>query len=173
VRRLPHWGMVGCLALEWVALAVWVGGMIVLSGAVIPAVFNTFGGQDSGGMLLTRAFDGYHRFVIGACVILSAAVWYRWWSGNPIVAVGRGEVIVLASMVLIAGLIMMVLHPNAVALQTQAFATKDETAKKAALEALFRVLMPTRSLYMMNLVLGIVLVVIKVNGSLNLNRKQS
>jgi uncharacterized membrane protein len=173
VRRLPHWGMVGCLALEWVALAVWVGGMIVLSGAVIPAVFNTFGGQDSGGMLLTRAFDGYHRFVIGACVILSAAVWYRWWSGNPIVAVGRGEVIVLASMALIAGLIMMVLHPNAVALQTQAFATKDETAKKAALEALFRVLMPTRSLYMMNLVLGIVLVVIKVNGSLNLNRKQS
>jgi uncharacterized membrane protein len=165
--------MVGCLALEWVALAVWVGGMIVLSGAVIPAVFNTFGGQDSGGMLLTRAFDGYHRFVIGACVILSAAVWYRWWSGNPIVAVGRGEVIVLASMALIAGLIMMVLHPNAVALQTQAFATKDETAKKAALEALFRVLMPTRSLYMMNLVLGIVLVVIKVNGSLNLNRKQS
>ena len=173
MRRLPHWGMVGCLALEWVALAVWVGGMIVLSGAVIPAVFNTFGGQDSGGMLLTRAFDGYHRFVIGACVILSAAVWYRWWSGNPIVAVGRGEVIVLASMALIAGLIMMVLHPNAVALQTQAFATKDETAKKAALEALFRVLMPTRSLYMMNLVLGIVLVVIKVNGSLNLNRKQS
>jgi uncharacterized membrane protein len=165
--------MVGCLALEWVALAVWVGGMIVLSGAVIPAVFNTFGGQDSGGMLLTRAFDGYHRFVIGACVILSAAVWYRWWSGNPIVAVGRGEVIVLASMALIAGLIMMVLHPNAVALQAQAFATKDETAKKAALEALFRVLMPTRSLYMMNLVLGIVLVVIKVNGSLNLNRKQS
>lgn len=165
--------MVGCLALEWVALAVWVGGMIVLSGAVIPAVFNTFGGQDSGGMLLTRAFDGYHHFVIGACVILSAAVWYRWWSGNPIVAVGRGEVIVLASMVLIAGLIMMVLHPNAVALQAQAFATKDETAKKAALEALFRVLMPTRSLYMMNLVLGIVLVVIKVNGSLNLNRKQS
>ncbi|TKB65924.1 MAG: DUF4149 domain-containing protein [Nitrospira sp.] len=173
MRRLPHWGMVGCLALEWVALAVWVGGMIVLSGAVIPAVFNTFGGQDSGGMLLTRAFDGYHRFVIGACVILSAAVWYRWWSGNPIVAVGRGEVIVLASMVLIAGLIMMVLHPNAVALQAQAFATKDETAKKAALEALFRVLMPTRSLYMMNLVLGIVLVVIKVNGSLDLNRKQS
>ncbi|MEK6785132.1 MAG: DUF4149 domain-containing protein [Nitrospirota bacterium] len=173
MRRLPHWGMVGCLALEWVALAVWVGGMIVLSGAVIPAVFNTFGGQDSGGMLLTRAFDGYHRFVIGACVILSAAVWYRWWSGNPIVAVGRGEVIVLASMVLIAGLIMMVLHPNAVALQAQAFATKDETAKKAALEALFRVLMPTRSLYMVNLVLGIVLVVIKVNGSLDLNRKQS
>jgi uncharacterized membrane protein len=173
VRRLPRWGMVGCLTLEWVALAVWVGGMVVLSGAVIPAVFNTFGGQDSGGMLLTRAFEGYHRFVIGACVILSAAVWYRWWSGDPIVAVGRGEVVVLAIMVLIAGLIMMVLHPNAVALQAQAFATKDETARKAALEAFFRVLLPIRSLYMVNLVLGIVLVGIKVNRSLDLNRRQS
>ena len=57
-------------------------------------------------MLLTRAFEGYHRFVIGACVLLSAAVWYRRWSGDPIVAVGRGEMIVLAIMVLIAGLIM-------------------------------------------------------------------
>ncbi len=173
MRRLPRWGMVGCLALEWVALAAWVGGMIVLSGAVIPAVFNTFGGQDSGGMFLTRAFEGYHRFVIGACVILSAAVWYRWWIGDPIVAVGRGEVIVLAIMVLIVGLIMMVLHPNAVALQAQAFATKDETAKKTALEALFRVLMPIRSLYMVNLILGIVLVVIKVNCSLDQKRRPS
>lgn len=173
MRRLPRWGMVGCLTLEWVALAVWVGGMVVLSGAVIPAVFNTFGGQDSGGMLLTRAFEGYHRFVLGACVILSAAVWYRWWSGEPIVAVGWGEMIVLAIMVLIAGLIMMVLHPNAVALQAQAFATKDEIAKKTALEALFRVLMPIRSLYMVNLVLGIVLVGVKVNRSLDLNRRQS
>ncbi len=173
MRRLPRWGMVGCLTLEWGALAVWVGGMVVLIGAVIPAVFNTFGGQDSGGMLLTRAFEGYHRFVIGACVILSAAVWYRQWSGDPIVAVGRGEMIVLAIMVLIAGLIMLVLHPNAVALQAQAFAAKDETTKKMALEALFRVLMPIRSLYMVNLVLGIVLVGVKVNRSLDLNRRQS
>jgi hypothetical protein len=76
-------------------------------------------------------------------------------------------------MVLIAGLIMMVLHPNAVALQAQAFATKDETAKKTALEALFRVLLPTRSLYMVNLVLGIVLIGIKVNRSLDQKRRQS
>ncbi len=173
MRGVPRWGMVGCLTLEWVALAVWVGGMVVLSGALIPAVFNTFGGQDSGGMLLTRAFENYHRFVIGACVILIAAVWYRRWSGDPIVEVGWSEMIVLAAMVMIAGLIIAVLHPQAVSLQAQAFATKDETAKKTALEALFRVLLPTRSLYMINLVLGIVLVVIKVNRSLDLNRKQS
>lgn len=167
MRRFPRWGMVGCLALEWVALAVWVGGMVVLSGAVIPAVFNTFGGQDSGGMFLTRAFEGYHRFVIGAGAILCATLWYRRWSGDPIVEVGRSEMIVLAVMVIIAGLIIMVLHPNAVALQAQAFATKDETTKKAALEGLFRVLLPIRALYMLNLLLGIVLIGIKANRSLD------
>ena len=165
--RLSRWGMVGCLTLEWIALAVWVGGMVVLSGAVIPAVFNTFGGQDSGGMLLTRAFEGYHRFVIGAAAILCATAWYRRWSGDPIVGAGWSEMIVLAAMVAIAGLIIVVLHPNAAALQAQAFAMRDETARKAALEALFRVLMPIRSLYMLNLLLGVVLISIKAKRSLH------
>ena len=158
--------MVGCLTLEWIALAVWVGGMVVLSGAVIPAVFNTFGGQDSGGMFLTRAFEGYHRFVIGAGAILCATLWYRRWSGDPIVEVGRSEMIVLAVMVVIAGFIIAVLHPRAAALQMQAFATKDEASRKAALEGLFRVLLPIRGLYMLNLLLGVLLIGIKVKRSL-------
>lgn len=168
VRHVPGWGKVGCLTLEWVALTIWVGGMIVLSGAVIPAVFNTFGGQDSGGMFLTRTFEGYQRFVIGASVILCVAAWFRWWIGDPMVAVGRGEIIVLVVMVMIAGLIIAVLHPHAAELQAQAFATKDETAKKAALESLFRVLMPIRSLYMLNLVLGLILIGIKAKRSIDL-----
>ncbi|MGE0645033.1 MAG: DUF4149 domain-containing protein [Nitrospira sp.] len=167
MRSVPRWGKVGCLTLEWVALAVWVGGLIVLSGAVIPAVFNTFGGQDSGGLFLTKAFEGYQRFIIGAGAVLCAAGWFRWWSGDPQIAVGRTEMIVLAVMVLIAGLIIVVLHPNATVLQAQAFATKDEAAKKAALESFFRVLMPIRSLYMLNLVLGLTLIGIKAKQSLD------
>lgn len=172
MRRLPRWGMVCCLTLEWVALAVWVGGMVVLSGAVIPAVFNTFGGQDSGGMFLTRAFEGYHRFVMGAGAILCATLWYRRWSGDPIVEVGRSEMIVLAAMVMIAGLIIAVLHPKAAALQVQAFATKDETAKKAAFEAFFRVLLPIRTLYMINLALGLLLIGMKAKRLLDLDGRQ-
>jgi hypothetical protein len=75
--------------------------------------------------------------------------------------------IVLAVMVMIAGVIIIILHPNAVTLQTQAFATKDETTRKAALEGLFRVLLPIRSLYMLNLLLGIVLIGIKAKRSLD------
>ena len=158
--------MICCLTLEWLALGVWVGGGLVLIGAVIPAVFNTFGGQDSGGLFLTRAFEGYHRFMIGALTILWAAVWYRWWSGSPIVAVGLGEMTVLAGMVVIAGIIILWLHPYATVLQAQAFAAQEGAAKKAAFEALFRMLMPIRWIYMADLVLGILLIGIKAKRSL-------
>lgn len=173
MRRMPRWGMVCCLTLEWVALAVWVGGMIVLSGAVIPAVFNTFGGQDSGGMFLTRAFEGYHHFVIGASGVLVVALITRWWSGEAHVVVRKSEIIVLATMVVIAGLIIVVLHPEASALQAQAFATKDEGAKKAAFEAFFRVVLPIRSLYMVNLVLGLLLIGMKARRMLDDDGRQS
>ena len=166
MRPQPQWGMVSCLTLEWLALGVWVGGMLVLIGAIIPAVFNTFGGQDSGGMVLTRAFEGYNRFVIGAMAIMCAGSWYRWWSGDPVVAVGRGELALLAGMVAIAGIIIAVLHPQAVALQARAFAAQEGAEKKAAFEALFRVLWPVRLLYMINLVLGILLMGIRAKRTL-------
>ncbi len=166
MRRPPRWGMVCCLTLEWLALGVWVGGLLVLVGAVIPAVFNTFGGQDSGGLFLTRSFEGFNRFVIAALAIMCAASWYRWWSGDQAVGVSRGEMTVLAGMGVIAGIIIVVLHPSAAALQAQAFAAQEAAARKAAFEALFRILMPVRSLYMVNLVLGILLIGIKTKRSL-------
>ena len=55
------WRTVCCVSLEYLALGVWVGGLIVLVGAVIPAVFNTFGGQESGGLFLTKAFEAFFR----------------------------------------------------------------------------------------------------------------
>ena len=167
MQHTSRWGLVCCLTLEWLALGVWVGGLLVLIGAVIPAVFNTFGGQDSGGLFLTQTFEGYNRFVIGVVAIMCAAAWYRWWSGEQAVAVSRVELTILAVMVVIAGTIIVFLHPYAAALQAQAFAVKEEVARKAAFEALFRVLMPVRSIYMVNLVLGIVLMGLKAKRSLS------
>lgn len=164
--RGHQWLTVCCLTLEWLALGVWVGGLLVLIGAVIPAVFNTFGGQDSGGFFLTRAFEGYNRFVMGAIVVLAAAAWYRWWSGDSAVHITRVELWLLAAMGLIAGVIILWLHPQAAMLQAQAFAAKDDAAKKAAFEAFFRIHMPVRSLYIVNLVLGIALLGVKAKRSL-------
>ena len=138
----------------------------MLIGAVIPAVFNTFGGQDSGGIFLTRAFEGYNRLVVIAVVILVLAMGYRWWSGEGVATVSWGEWILVSIMGLIAALIIIILHPQAAALQAEAFASKDEQARKAAFEAFFRLHMPIRSLYMVNMVLGIWLLVLKAKRSL-------
>ena len=161
-----RWGLVCALSLEWLALGLWVGGLIVLIGAVIPALFNTFGGQDSGGLFLTRAFEGYHRFVIGAMAVLCAAAVYRWLSGEQAVVVGRGEFIVLALMVAIAGVVILALHPQAAALQAEAFAAHEEAARKAAFESLFRVLLPIRVLDVGNMLLGVFLIGIKSKRTL-------
>jgi uncharacterized membrane protein len=73
---------------------------------------------------------------------------------------------VLAVMVVTAGVIIVWLHPHAAVLQAQAFAVQEEAAKKAAFEALFRILMPVRWLYMVNLALGILMIGIKAKRSL-------
>jgi uncharacterized membrane protein len=142
------------------------GGLIVLVGAVIPAVFNTLGGQESGGLFLTRAFEGYNRLVVLALIVLMSAMGYRQWRGEAASKVGRSEWILLSVMGGIAGLIILVLHPQAAALQAEAFGLKDEQAKKAAFEAFFRLHKPIRSLYVVNVVLGIWLLVLKTKRSL-------
>jgi uncharacterized membrane protein len=160
------WGTVCLLSLEFLALGVWIGGLIVLVGAVIPAVFNTWGGQESGGFFLTRAFEGYNRLVVVALILLLGAMGYRQWRGEAAATVSRSEWILLSAMGGIAGVIILVLHPQAAALQTEAFGLKDEQAKKAAFEAFFRFHKPIRSLYVVNMFLGIWLIVLKAKRSL-------
>jgi uncharacterized membrane protein len=154
------------LSLEFLALGVWIGGLIVLVGAVIPAVFNTWGGQESGGLFLTRAFEGYNHLVVIALIVLVAAMGYRQWRGEAAATVSRSEWILLSAMGGIAGVIILVLHPQAAALQTEAFGLKDEQAKKAAFEAFFRLHKPIRSLYVVNMFLGVWLMVLKAKRSL-------
>ena len=113
-------GLIACVTCEMLALAVWIGGLLVLVAAVIPAVFNTFGGQDTGGFFLTRAFDGYNRLVLGAAAILMAGILWRAWlyqQGLTDEAITRTEWLLLGAMLLTAGVITFVLHPQAAALQ--------------------------------------------------------
>jgi len=155
------------LTLEWVALGVWVGGLLILVAAVIPAVFNTFGGQDSGGFFLTRAFEGFNRAVMVVMVVMIAGMVWRRWVQHPVMAPTALEMVLLGAMVLIAGIIIGVLHPQAARLQAEAFAIKDDAARKAAFEAFFKLHMPVRALYMVNLCLGIALMGVRVNHTLH------
>lgn len=160
--------------LELVALAIWIGGLVVIMAAVIPAVFNSFG-MESGGRFLTRVFIGYNRLTTAALVILvSASAWRVWASrgmastgGEVGMAVRRPEAVLLTVMVIVAALIGVVLGPASVALQEQAFAAEGEAAKKAAYEAFFRSHTVVRGLYVVNLGLGIALLAVKVRGWLS------
>lgn len=157
--------------LELVALAVWIGGLVVIIATVIPAVFNSFG-MEPGGRFLTRVFAGYNRLTAAAIVMLvSASAWRVWAStgmasigGESGMAVRRPEGLLLTVMVIVAALIGLVLGPASVALQEQAFAAEGEVAKQAAYAAFFRTHAVVRGLYVVNLGLGIALLAVKVRG---------
>jgi uncharacterized membrane protein len=150
------------LVSEWIALSVWIGGLIVLVAAVLPAVFNIFGGQDAGGLFLTRAFEGYNRLVVGAMVVLAAGMGWRAWYAPSAYAVSPAEAWIYTVMVVIAGIIILYLHPLAAVRQADAFALKTGEGRKEALEAFFQLHMPIRTLYMINLALGIILAGVRV-----------
>ncbi|TAJ30883.1 MAG: DUF4149 domain-containing protein [Nitrospirae bacterium] len=152
-----------CHTLELVALAVWVGGLLVIIGAVIPAVFNSFG-MEPGGRFLTRVFEGYNRLTGGAIVLLVGTSAWRVWNGaqgNLGGSLTKPELAFLSAMIVIASLITLVLGPWSVTLQEQAFAAQGD-AKKTAYEAFFRIHTMVRGLYVLNLGLGIALLAVKV-----------
>ena len=79
-------------------------------------------------------------------------------------AITRTEWLLLGAMLLTAGVITFVLHPQAAALQAQAFASKGEEARKAAFEAFFQLHKPVRVLYILNVGLGIALLTLRVRS---------
>ena len=160
--RTPRRGLLVCHTLELLALAIWIGGLVVIMAAVIPAVFNSFG-MEPGGRFLTRVFDGYNRVVAAAILVLvSAAAWRMVVHRGSGLAATRPELVLLATMIVMAAAIGLVLGPESVRLQEQAFATQDEAGKKAALDAFFRTHAVVRGLYVFNLVLGIALLAVKL-----------
>src|SRR5436853_4792935 len=158
-----------CHTVELVALSIWIGGLVVIIGSVIPAVFNSFG-METGGRFLTRVFEGYNRLVTLASVgLVSSALWRFWLSsrGDRMDAsVSRSEWALLTVMIGVAGFMMLVLCPKSVTLQEQAFAIQSEAARKASYEAFFRAHTVVRGLYLLNLGLGIALLVVKVRSLL-------
>jgi uncharacterized membrane protein len=150
---------------ELLALAIWIGGLVMIVAAVIPAVFNSFG-MEPGGRFLTRVFDGYNRLVLGSVGILtmSAVLRTRMSRRSAVrdVALSRAEWVVLVTIIIMAALVIFVLEPSSVRLQEHAFAIKDEAGRKTAYEAFFKSHHVVRALYVVNLGLAIALIPIKL-----------
>jgi hypothetical protein len=156
-----------CAVIECLALAVWIGGLVVIIAAVIPAVFNSFG-MEPGGRFLTRVFDGYNKLVLVAMAAMGGTIAVRAWivpREEPSIAIpDRTEAVLFGTMVLAASLIIFVLGPHSITLQEEAFGTRDEQARTVAYDAFFRVHMVVRGLYILNLGLGTWLLAAKLKS---------
>ncbi len=154
---------------ELLGLSVWVGGLIAILVTVIPEVFNI--GMEPGGRLLTRVFGRYNTLVFGAMGALLVISFYRQWlylgKGFRAAALLPVEWVILGLMIAIQLLLVLILVPESVTLQEQAFATQGEVARKTAHEAFFRGHKLVRYLYVANLGLGIGLMSVKVRGWVN------
>jgi hypothetical protein len=147
--------------LEMLALAIWVGALIGIIAAVIPAVFNTTG-IETGGRILTRTFHGYDRLVLASGGILVLSAFARRWFEQGMDGFGMGEFLLLGVMVAVALFLTFYLNPETVRLQDAAFAAKDELEKKSAYDVFFQYHWLARGLYLLNLGLAIVLMCVKV-----------
>ncbi len=159
----PGWQL-SCSLLELLGLMMWIGSLTALLTMVIPAVFNTLG-METGGRFLRRVFDGYNAVIVGVVVVLIGTACFRYWKhrqdpqGN--LPVKRSEAGLLTALTVVTVLIVAVLGPKAVALQEIAFEADSQEAKKAALEAFFRMHMIVRALHLINAGLAISLLVVK------------
>jgi len=164
----PQWRLlVLCATVEMLSLAVWTGGLVIIIADVIPAVFNSFGGTEPGGRFLTKVFSGYNWATLACLTCLGLATIGRdrinRRAGGLSMAPRRMEVVLTIGIIVLALFIGVWLHPAAVTLQEQAFTAKDEAVRKSAWDSFFlmshTVARPT---YMVNLVAGMVLMVLKV-----------
>lgn len=176
VKKRVDWGLVGFFV-EILGLTLWVGGLLVIIGVVIPAVFNSFG-MEPAGRFLRRVFDGYGYMNLGILAVLglSGGLRYRGYgfAGESLWSISKAELGLLVGMLVVTVSILGVLGPKAVALQELAFEAKSKAEKDVAYAEFFRLHMVVRGLHMVNVGLAATLLIVKLRkavlGSMS-NRK--
>jgi uncharacterized membrane protein len=162
VKKRVDWGLAGFFV-EILGLTLWVGGLLVIIGVVIPAVFNSFG-MEPAGRFLRRVFDGYGYMNLGILAVLglSGGLRYRGYGfgGESLWSISKAELGLLVGMLVVTVSILGVLGPKA--------------EKDVAYAEFFRLHMVVRGLHMVNVGLAATLLIVKLRravlGSMS-NRK--
>ena len=149
-----------CQCIEVIALAVWVGGLVSIIAAVIPAAFNSPITIEAVGRLLTKTFHGYDLLVLVSAGALMLSMLARKIVAKDLIS--KLELAVVGGMVMLALGLTFYLNPEVVRLQELAFATTETDAKKAAYDAFFHYHWIARAFYIINLGLGMTLLCMKV-----------
>ena len=159
-----NWGVVGFL-FELCALTLWVGGLVVIITLVIPAVFNAFG-MEPAGRFLRRIFDGFGLMNVWILLLLSvvAGMRFRAFGTSPaeMFSVSSVEWWLLAGMALMTFSILVILGPQAIGLQEQAFEAVSKEDKDIAYARFFRLHMVVRACHLVNFGLAASLFIVKV-----------
>lgn len=162
-RVIPGWQL-PCSLLELLGLVIWIGSLVFILTAVLPATFNSFG-IEAGGRFLRRVFDHYNSLTSGIVIFLIGSTWFRLWKNrNPLPRISpptRIEVTLLVGLSLVTTLIVLVVEPKAIQLQEAAFLAGGEIATKNAYEDFFKTHMIARALHLINGGLAISLLVTK------------
>ncbi len=163
IRKL----IVVCQCVEVIALAVWVGGLVSIIVAAIPAVINTMGnpgGVEAGGRLLTRTFHRYdHLSMVSAgFIIIGMLARVYATTGHWREQISLTEIVVLGTMTMIALYLTFFFNPQIAHLQELAFSAQDKVERSMAYQDFFFGHYIARALYMINLGLGIAVLCLKV-----------
>ena len=147
---------------ELLALSAWIGGLMIIMAAVIPAVFNTMG-MESGGRMLTRVFQGYDRIVLfsaGLIVMgtLTRVLASRLWRTQ----IGTAELVLFGTMLAVAVYLALVWNPHMMMLQERALGAHDTVVRQKAYQDFFWGHQIARTLYLLNFGLAIALMCVKV-----------
>ena len=147
---------------ELLALSAWVGGLLILIAAVIPAVFNTMS-MESGGRMLTRVFQGYDRIVLfsaGLIVIgtLTRVLASHLWRTQ----IGTADLVLFGTMLAVAVYLALVWTPHMMMLQEKALSVHDAVVRQKAYQDFFWGHQIARTLYLLNFALAIALMCMKV-----------
>jgi putative copper export protein len=155
-------------SLELLALSVWVGGLIVIIAAVIPAVFNT-ASMEVGGRIMTRTFQGYDRLVMISVIVMVLGMLARVTVSRNVrpaaswrEQVSLTELILFTIMIVIAAYLMFAWNPQMARLQERAFSAPDPMVRHMAYEDFFLGHYIARALYMINLGLAITTLCLRV-----------
>jgi hypothetical protein len=159
-----NWGVVGFL-FELCALTLWVGGLVVIIALVIPAVFNAFG-MEPAGRFLRRVFDGFGFMNVWILLLLSmiAVIRFRSFGHDPseMFSISPVEWWLLTGMTLMTFSILVVLGPQAIGLQEEAFQAVSKEDKDIAYAKFFRLHMVVRACHLVNFGLATSLFIVKV-----------
>src|SRR5439155_18178481 len=122
---------------ELLALSAWIGGLMIIMAAVIPAVFNTMS-MESGGRMLTRVFQGYDRIVLfsaGLIVIgtLTRVLASHLWRTQ----IGTADLVLFGTMLAVAVYLALVWTPHMMMLQEKALSVHDAVVRQKAYQDFF------------------------------------